>query len=137
MPNLTALENDMLSSNHVSNSINPQTALEMVGLKDRINNFPSNLSGGEQQRVSIARAIAKKPEILLCDEPTGALDSKTGKSILKILKDISQTGEQCVIVVTHNANIAKVADRVIRLSDGKIISNVKNENVLDIEDIEW
>lgn len=137
MPNLTALENVMLSSNHVSNSINPKTALEMVGLKDRINNFPSNLSGGEQQRVSIARAIAKKPEILLCDEPTGALDSKTGKSILKILKDISQTGEQCVIVVTHNANIAKVADRVIRLSDGKIISNVKNENVLDIEDIEW
>ncbi len=137
MPNLTALENVMLSTQHIKNAINAEEALRMVGLEKRVNNFPSNLSGGEQQRVSIARAIAKKPDILLCDEPTGALDSKTGKNILKILKHISQIGDKCVIIVTHNANIALVADRVIRLSDGKIISNIKNENPKDIEDIEW
>ena len=135
--NLTAKENVELATQLCSDALNVDEILDKVGLKDRKDNFPSQLSGGEQQRVAIARAIAKNPKLLLCDEPTGALDSKTGKSILKILKDISQTGEQCVIVVTHNANIAKVADRVIRLSDGKIISNVKNENVLDIEDIEW
>lgn len=137
MPNLTAKENVLLSTNHIKDKIDAVDALEMVGLKERINNFPSNLSGGEQQRVSIARAIAKKPDILLCDEPTGALDSKTGKHILTILKEISQSGNQCVIVVTHNANIAKIASRVIRLSDGKIISNEINLSPLGIEEIEW
>jgi len=137
MPNLTALENVQLSTNHLKNAMNPKEALEMVGLKERMNNFPSNLSGGEQQRVSIARAIAKKPDILLCDEPTGALDSKTGKVILSILKNISNEGRESVIIVTHNANIALVANRVIHLSDGRIISDVKNEHPKEIEDIEW
>lgn len=137
MPNLTAKENVLLSTTHTKNKIEATVALEMVGLKERINNFPSNLSGGEQQRVSIARAIAKKPDILLCDEPTGALDSKTGKHILSILKDISKTGNQCVIIVTHNASIAKVASRVIRLSDGKIVANEVNQTPLEVEEIEW
>lgn len=137
MPNLTAKENVLLSTTHTKDKIESTAALEMVGLKERINNFPSNLSGGEQQRVSIARAIAKKPDILLCDEPTGALDSKTGKHILSILKDISKTGNQCVIIVTHNASIAKVASRVIRLSDGKIVTNEMNQTPLEVEEIEW
>lgn len=137
MPNLTAYENVKLSTLHAKDCIDPKEALKMVGLEERLNNFPSNLSGGEQQRVSIARAIVKKPDILLCDEPTGALDSKTGKSILKLLKSISESGNQSVIIVTHNANIALVADRVIRLSDGKIISDEKNSKPLDIEEIEW
>lgn len=137
MPNLTAIENVRLSITHSKDYIEPEEALKMVGLEHRLHNFPSNLSGGEQQRVSIARAIVKKPDILLCDEPTGALDSKTGKSILKLLKNISQTGNQSVIIVTHNANIALVADRVIRLSDGKIIKDEKNPKPLDIEEIEW
>ncbi len=137
MPNLTALENVKLSVEHTKDYIDPKEALRMVGLEKRLYNFPSNLSGGEQQRVSIARAIAKKPDILLCDEPTGALDSKTGKSILKLLKEISSTGNQSVIIVTHNANIALVADRVIHLSDGKIIKDEVNSKPLDIEDIEW
>ena len=137
MPNLTALENVRLSVEHTKDFIDAKEALKMVGLEKRLYNFPSNLSGGEQQRVSIARAIAKKPDILLCDEPTGALDSKTGKSILKLLKEISSTGNQCVIIVTHNANIALVADRVIHLSDGKIVKDEVNSKPLDIEDIEW
>ena len=137
MPNLTAYENVKLSVEHSKDYIDPKEALKLVGLEERLHNFPSNLSGGEQQRVSIARAIVKKPDILLCDEPTGALDSKTGKSILKLLKSISSSGNQSVIIVTHNANIALVADRVIHLSDGKIVKDVKNEKPLDIEDIEW
>lgn len=137
MPNLTAYENVKLSLAHSSDYIDPKEALKLVGLENRLNNFPSNLSGGEQQRVSIARAIVKKPDILLCDEPTGALDSKTGKSILKLLKDISATGNQCVIIVTHNSNIALVADRVIHLSDGRIIKDEINQNPLDIDQIEW
>lgn len=137
MPNLTAYENVKLSITHSKDHLDPKEALSLVGLENRLNNFPSNLSGGEQQRVSIARAIVKKPDILLCDEPTGALDSKTGKSILKLLKSLSDTGKQSVIIVTHNANIALVADRVIHLSDGKIVKNEKNEKPLDIEEIEW
>ncbi|MDE6656775.1 MAG: ABC transporter ATP-binding protein [Anaeroplasmataceae bacterium] len=137
MPNLTAYENVKLSITHTKDYLDPKEALELVGLGNRLHNFPSNLSGGEQQRVSIARAIVKKPDILLCDEPTGALDSKTGKSILKLLKNLSDTGNQSVIIVTHNANIALVADRVIHLSDGKIVKNEKNEKPLDIEDIGW
>ncbi len=137
MPNLTALENVMLSTEKIKGAMNPHEALRLVGLEKRMNNFPSNLSGGEQQRVSIARAIAKRPDILLCDEPTGALDSQTGKHILKTLKDISASKEQCVIVVIHNVSIAKIADRIIRLSDGKIISNEINPNIEKIEEIQW
>lgn len=137
MPNLTAYENVRLSITHTKDYIDPKQALDMVGLGKRMNNFPSNLSGGEQQRVSIARAIVKKPDILLCDEPTGALDSKTGKSILKLLKNLCETGNQCVILVTHNANIALIADRVIHLSDGKIVKDEKNDTPLDIEEIQW
>lgn len=137
MPNLTAYENVKLSITHTKDFIDPKEALELVGLGNRLHNFPSNLSGGEQQRVSIARAIVKKPDILLCDEPTGALDSKTGKSILKLLKSLSETGNQSVIIVTHNANIALVADRVIHLSDGKIVKDEKNLKPLEIDEIEW
>lgn len=137
MPNLTALENVELSAQTVKSGLDPIEALKMVGLEKRINNFPSKLSGGEQQRVSIARAIVKQPSLLLCDEPTGALDSKTGQSIIKLLKEISKNGNQTVIIVTHNANIQYIADRVIKLSDGKIIEDVRNETPKDVEEIVW
>ena len=137
MPNLTAKENVELSIHGAKNTIDAEEALKLVGLGKRINNFPSGLSGGEQQRVSIARAIAKRPSILLCDEPTGALDSKTGKSILVLLKELCKNDGQTVIIVTHNANIALIAERVIRLSDGKIISDEKNPSPKEIDDIEW
>lgn len=137
MPNLTALENVELSAQTVKNGLDPIEALKMVGLEKRINNFPSKLSGGEQQRVSIARAIVKQPSLLLCDEPTGALDSKTGQSIIKLLKEISKNGNQTVIIVTHNANIQYIADRVIKLSDGKIIEDVRNDTPKDVEEIVW
>lgn len=137
MPNLTAKENVELSIHGAKNAIDAGEALKLVGLEKRIDNFPSGLSGGEQQRVSIARAIAKRPSILLCDEPTGALDSKTGKSILVLLKDLCKKDGQTVIIVTHNANIALIAGRVIRLSDGKIISDEKNPSPREIDDIEW
>lgn len=137
MPNLTAKENVELSTRGVKNAIDAEEALHLVGLGKRINNFPYGLSGGEQQRVSIARAIAKRPSILLCDEPTGALDSKTGKNILILLKDLCEKDGQTVIIVTHNANIALIAERVIRLSDGKIVSDEKNPAPKEIDDIEW
>lgn len=137
MPNLTAKENVELSTRGVKNAIDAEEALRLVGLGKRINNFPYGLSGGEQQRVSIARAIAKRPSILLCDEPTGALDSKTGKNILVLLKDLCEKDGQTVIIVTHNANIALIAERVIRLSDGKIVSDEKNPAPKEIDDIEW
>lgn len=137
MPNLTAKENVELSIHGAKNAIDAEEALKLVGLEKRVNNFPSGLSGGEQQRVSIARAIAKRPSILLCDEPTGALDSKTGKSILVLLKELCDKDGQTVIIVTHNANIALIAERVIRLSDGKIISDEKNPSPKEIDDIEW
>ncbi len=137
MPNLTALENVMLSEETVRNHLNSKEVLELVGLGSRINNFPSKLSGGEQQRVSIARAIVKKPSLLLCDEPTGALDSKTGQSILKLLKGISNHDGQTVIIVTHNASIQYIANRIIKLSDGKIIENVLNPNPKEVDEIEW
>lgn len=137
MPNLTALENVMLSEETVRNHLNSKEVLELVGLGSRINNFPSKLSGGEQQRVSIARAIVKKPSLLLCDEPTGALDSKTGQSILKLLKGISNHDGQTVIIVTHNANIQYIANRIIKLSDGKVVENVLNPNPKEVDEIEW
>ena len=134
MPNLTALENVKLAER--KQGMKSTTALNKVGLSKRYNNFPSQLSGGEQQRVSIARAIVKKPSLLLCDEPTGALDSATGKNIVRLLQDLARD-DNTIIVVTHNANLALVADRVIRLSDGKIISNSLNENKLSVDEIEW
>ena len=137
MPNLTAKENVELSVHGAKNAIDAEEALKLVGLGKRLNNFPSGLSGGEQQRVSIARAIAKRPSILLCDEPTGALDSVTGKNILVLLKDLCKKDGQTVIIVTHNANIALTAERVIRLSDGKIISDEKNSSPKEIDEIEW
>ena len=137
MPNLTALENVELSAQTVKNGLDPIETLKMVGLEKRINNFPSKLSGGEQQRVSIARAIVKQPSRRLGDEPTGALDSKTGQSIIKLLKEISKNGNQTVIIVTHNANIQYMADRVIKLSDGKIIEDVRNDTPKDVEEIVW
>ncbi len=138
MPNLTAYENISLAEAvSKGDGSGAQKALEEVELGDRRNNFPSELSGGEQQRVAIARAIVKKPKLLLCDEPTGALDSKTGISIIKLLKKINKEENTTVIVVTHNANIADVADRVIRIHDGKIIEDYFNETVKDPEEIVW
>ncbi len=137
MPNLTAYENVALSASLVKDGMDPSDVLDQVGLKKRENNFPSQLSGGEQQRVAIARAIVKKPKLLLCDEPTGALDSKTGTTIIKLLYDISCKLQTTVVIVTHNANLAKTATRLIRLSDGKIIQNTTYPRKESLDDIEW
>ncbi len=135
MPNLSALENIEISQPPFG--MTAFEALKMVGLEDKKLNFPSELSGGEQQRVSIARAIVKNPKILLCDEPTGALDSKTGKKIIKLLMDINKKQDKIVIVVTHNHAIAEVADRVIKLSDGKIVSDVIQKFPKKLEEVEF
>ena len=137
IPNLTALENVEIAAQLCKNPIPAEEALKMVGLSDRMNNFPSQLSGGEQQRVASARAIAKNPRLLLCDEPTGALDYVTGKAVLKLLHDLSVKRDMTVIIITHNQAIAPMADRIIRIKSGKIISNEINDNVLPIESIEW
>lgn len=135
--NLTALENVELSAEIAENALDPRTILEEVGLSNRSNNFPSQLSGGEQQRVAIARALTKNPKLLLCDEPTGALDYETGKNILKLLQDASHKMAATVIIITHNSLIKPMADQVIELRDGKIIENYINESPEDIEEIEW
>ncbi|MDU5335968.1 ABC transporter ATP-binding protein [Enterococcus sp.] len=138
LPDLSALENVEFSTELVSKSKNEaEQALAAVGLKDRITHFPGELSGGEQQRVSIARAIAKKPEILLCDEPTGALDFETGIKILEVLKEIQSATENTVIFITHNKEIAKIADTVIRLRSGKILSIEENLSPLAPTEVEW
>lgn len=138
LPDLSALENVEFSTELVSKSKNEaEQALAAVGLKDRITHFPGELSGGEQQRVSIARAIAKKPEILLCDEPTGALDFDTGIKILEVLKEIQSATENTVIFITHNKEIAKIADTVIRLRSGKILSVEENLSPLAPTEVEW
>ena len=137
IPNLTAKENVELAAQIVPDAMNPDEALREVDLSDREQNFPAQLSGGEQQRVAIARAIAKKPELLLCDEPTGALDYKTGKRILKILQDMSRKNGSTVLIVTHNAAIAPIADKVIRIRDGSIQKIETNDQPADISNIEW
>lgn len=137
MPNLTALENIELASEICKNALKPKDVLIEVGLEERMNNFPSQLSGGEQQRVAIARAIAKNPSLLLCDEPTGALDYQTGKSILKLLYDTSKKTGKAVIVITHNAAITKMADHVLYVKNGKIIKEEYNSSPTPIEKIEW
>lgn len=135
--NLTALENVELAVQLCKDHLDPKTMLEKVGLGDRLNNFPSQLSGGEQQRVSIARALAKNPKLLLCDEPTGALDYITGKKILKLLYDVSKKHNKLVIVVTHNSALKDMADKVIHIKNGKVENIEINKNPTPIEDIEW
>ncbi len=135
--NLTAKENVELATQISKNALDVDKTLELVGLDHRKNNFPSQLSGGEQQRVSIARAIAKNPKLLLCDEPTGALDYKTGKQILKTLQDTCKNTGTTVIVITHNSALAPIADRVIKIRDAKVTSVEVNKNPVSVEDIEW
>ena len=135
--NLTAKENVELATQICKDSLDVEEVLEKVGLKDRMKNFPSQLSGGEQQRVAIARAIAKNPKLLLCDEPTGALDYKTGKQILKLLQDTSRKENMTVIIITHNSAIAPMAHKVIHFKNGTVQKVEYNENPLPIEEIEW
>ena len=137
IPNLTALENVELMRDIVDIDVDGEAVLDSVGLKDHINQFPAQLSGGEQQRVSIARAVAKNPTMLLCDEPTGALDSKTGVLILNLLQDMSNSQNTTVIIVTHNAILAKAADKVIRIKNGQIEDIIINENPKKVNDLEW
>lgn len=137
VPNLTAKENVELASQIVPDAIDASEILEQVGLGNRMNNFPAQLSGGEQQRVTIARALAKKPKLLLCDEPTGALDYETGKQILQILEDAARKWGTTVVIITHNSQIAPMADRVVRINDAKVRSVELNANPLPIEKIEW
>ncbi|GAA0777028.1 ABC transporter ATP-binding protein [Clostridium subterminale] len=135
--NLTAKENVELATQISKDALDVDKTLELVGLDHRKNNFPSQLSGGEQQRVSIARAIAKNPKLLLCDEPTGALDYKTGKQILKTLQDTCKNTGTTVIVITHNSALAPIANRVIKIKDAKVTSIEVNKNPVSVEDIEW
>lgn len=137
VPNLNSLENVELATEICKNSFDPKTILEQVGLSERLYNFPSQLSGGEQQRVSIARALAKNPKLLLCDEPTGALDDITGKSILKLLQDTCRSTGMTVVVITHNLAITPMADKVIKMKNGKVESITINENPTPVERIEW
>lgn len=137
IPNLTALENVELMKDIVDVDIDGLAVLDSVGLKNHANQFPAQLSGGEQQRVSIARAVAKKPTMLLCDEPTGALDSNTGVLILSLLQDMSNTQNTTVVIVTHNSILAEAADKVIRIKNGQIESIVVNDNPKKITDLEW
>ncbi len=135
--NLTALENVELAVQLCKDHLNPKTILNKVGLKNRIDNFPSQLSGGEQQRVAIARAIAKNPKLLLCDEPTGALDYKTGKQILKLLEQTARKEKMTVIIITHNAAIAPMADKVINFKNGSASDIIINKKPKSIDEIEW
>ncbi len=137
MPNLTALENVEIATEICKNALDPETVLREVGLGERLMNFPAQLSGGEQQRVSIARALAKNPKLLLCDEPTGALDYETGKRILKLLYETSKRQKKPVIIVTHNAAIAQMADKVIHIRSGKIERIEQNAHPLPVDEIEW
>ena len=137
VPNLTALENVELAAQVCKNSLDASKTLEKVGLGERMGNFPSQLSGGEQQRVSIARALAKNPKLLLCDEPTGALDYNTGKQILQLLQDTCRKDNITVILITHNSALAPMADRLIRFKSGKVVEITENPNPTPIAEIEW
>lgn len=137
VPNLTALENVELALQICRDPLDARKVLEEVGLGDRINNFPAQLSGGEQQRVSIARALAKNPKLLLCDEPTGALDYNTGKSILKLLQNMCRERGMTVIVITHNQALAPMADRLIHIKNGQVSQMETNEQPMSIDEIEW
>lgn len=137
IPNLTAKENVELALQICKDPMDADQVLEEVGLKDRKDNFPAQLSGGEQQRVSIARALAKNPKLLLCDEPTGALDYHTGKAILKLLQDTCRKKNMTVVLITHNLAIAPMADRVIQVKNGKVASVQKNSAPISVEEIEW
>ena len=137
VPNLTALENVELALQICKDPLDAETVLKEVGLGDRLGNFPAQLSGGEQQRVSIARALAKNPKLLLCDEPTGALDYNTGKSILKLLQDMCRQRGMTVLVITHNSAIAPMADRVIKIKNGKVSDMSLNASPVSVETIEW
>lgn len=137
IPNLTAIENIEIASMLSKNPMDPEAVLEQVGLKERRNNFPAQLSGGEQQRVSIARALAKNPKLMLCDEPTGALDYETGKSVLKLLQDCSRERGMTVVIITHNTALTAMADRIIKVKNGEISSVRMNDNIVPIENIEW
>ena len=135
--NLTAIENVEIASEICKNPLDAAQTLVEVGLSDRMKNFPAQLSGGEQQRVSIARAIAKNPKLLLCDEPTGALDYETGKNILKLLHDVCRHNEKTVIVITHNSAITQMADRVIHIKNGTVVGEEVNSSPMTVEEIEW
>ena len=135
--NLTALENVELANQICANPLDAETVLEEVGLGERMKNFPSQLSGGEQQRVAIARALAKNPKLLLCDEPTGALDYQTGKTILKLLQDTGRNTGMTIIIITHNAALTDMADRVIKVRNGTVDTVYTNPNPKDISEIEW
>lgn len=135
--NLTALENVELATQICKRPLSPKNIVKKVGLENRMNNFPSQLSGGEQQRVAIARAIAKNPKLLLCDEPTGALDYKTGKQILQLLQDTCRKEKMTVIIITHNSALTPMADRVIHFKNGTAFDIQKNDNPTPIEEIEW
>jgi len=137
MPSLTALENVELARQVCPNALDPREVLEQVGLRDRMNNFPAQLSGGEQQRVSIARALCKNPALLLCDEPTGALDSATGEQILGLLVRLCEEYNTTVVIITHNANIAQLGNRVIRLRSGQVQKVKINKHPAKVEEIKW
>ena len=137
IPNLTALENVELALQICKDPLDAEMVLREVGLADRMKNFPAQLSGGEQQRVSIARALAKNPKLLLCDEPTGALDYNTGKAILKLLQDMCRERGMTVIVITHNSALTPMADRVIKIKNGKVSRMTMNDHPTPIEEIEW
>lgn len=137
IPTLTALENVAIAQKIAENPFQATDILEKVQLSHRLTNFPQELSGGEQQRVSIARAVCKNPQLILCDEPTGALDSETGKQVLRLLKEMAVIHGHTIIVVTHNASIAQIADRVLHLKDGAIVENIRQNQPLQIDEVKW
>lgn len=137
VPNLTALENVQLAEEICPNPLDAREMLKRVGLENRMDNFPSQMSGGEQQRVSIARALAKNPQIVLCDEPTGALDSETGRRVLRLIRDVSKDLNKTVIIVTHNAPVSEMANTVLHMRDGRIARIQHNEYPKDVEEIVW
>jgi len=137
IPTLTARENVEFAAELVKNRMSAEELLESVGLRSRMNHFPSELSGGENQRVAIARSLATDPQVILCDEPTGSLDFETGKRIFKLLRELNQTRLKTVVVVTHNSPIGEMADRIMRMRDGRIVEIISNPNPLDPERLEW